>query len=194
MRDPARITTEAGGKYADTVAAILANLTSPAVVKVVDLSNLSDHSDIVEWIDAHGDVAEPDELRRQVESLADQAEAIRIRAAPRERDRARIEFRPIPASQLGDGEQVDWIWHGHVTRGYVTLLVGLWKAGKSTLLSYFLKAMQDGGDLARNVIAAKVLVITEEGSGLGRRRATRCDVKDSESAPCRNRTYDNMLG
>lgn len=67
---------EPGGKYADAVTAILAKLTPPAVVKVVDLPDLPEHGDIVDWIDAHGDAAEPDELRQQVEALADRAEAI----------------------------------------------------------------------------------------------------------------------
>ena len=50
-----------GGKYADTVAAILAKLTPAPVVKVVELPDLPDHGDIVDWIEAHGD-ARTDEL------------------------------------------------------------------------------------------------------------------------------------
>ena len=171
---------EPGDKYANVVVAILATLTPPVSVKVVQLPQLPEHGDIVDWIDAHGDAAEPEDFRRQVEALADQAKAIQIRASPRERDRARIEFSPIPASQLGDGEQVDWIWHGYVARGFVTLLIGLWKAGKSTLLSYLLKAMESGGDLAGAVRPVKTLVITEEGSSLWARR--RDDVGFSDNA------------
>ena len=87
---------EPGGQYADTVAAILAKLTPPPVVKVVELPNLPDQGDIVDWIDAHGDAAEPDELGQQVESLADEAEAIQ----PLDR-RAHIErFQPFPTDAL----------------------------------------------------------------------------------------------
>lgn len=93
-----------------------------------------------------------------------------IRAFSRERDRARIELRPIPASQLGNGEKVDWIWHGYLARGHFTLLIGLWKGGKSTLVSHLLKAMESGGTLAGEVYPGKVLVITEEGSGLWAQR------------------------
>lgn len=91
-------------------------------------------------------------------------------ATPKEKDAARIECRPIPASQLGDGEKVDWIWHGYVARLFITLLVGLWKAGKSTLLAYLLRALASGGELVGTVTAAKALIITEEGSGLWARR------------------------
>ena len=37
-----------GGKYADTVAAILAKLTPAPLVKVVDLPGLPDHGDIAD--------------------------------------------------------------------------------------------------------------------------------------------------
>jgi len=89
---------EAGGKYADAVAAILATLTPAPVAKLVDLPELPDHGDIVDWIDAHGNAAEPDELRRQVEDLADEAEAIRP-----DRPAAHIErFQPFPTNALPD--------------------------------------------------------------------------------------------
>lgn len=158
-----------GGKYADAVGAILTKLTPPAMVKVVKLPDLPEHGDIADWVEAH-DAVESEALRERVEALAGEAEPIRNRATSRERGRARIECRPIPASQLGDGEQVDWIWHGYIARAFITLLIGLWKAGKSTLLAHLIKAMQTGGDIAGPVLAAKVLVITEEGSGLWARR------------------------
>ena len=82
----------------------------------------------------------------------------------------RIEFNLIPASQLGPGEQIDWIWHGYLAKGFVTLLIGLWKAGKSSLISRLLEEFESGGDLAGSVTAAKTLVITEEGPGLWARR------------------------
>ena len=57
---------------------------------------MPDKGDIADWIDAHGEAAEPDELRRQVEALADEAEAIQP-----ERPRERIDrFRPFPTDAL----------------------------------------------------------------------------------------------
>ena len=87
---------DSGGKYDNSVAAILAKLTPTTVVKVVELPGLPEHGDIVEWINDHGEAAEPDELRRQVEALADKAEAIQP-----DRPAARIErFRPFPTDAL----------------------------------------------------------------------------------------------
>ncbi len=87
---------EPGAKYADAVVAILAKLTPAPVVKVVEIPDLPDHGDLVDWIDAHGDAAEPEELRRQVEALADEAEAIQC-----DRPRDRIEhYQPFPTNVL----------------------------------------------------------------------------------------------
>ena len=84
-----------GGKYADTVAAILAQLTPAPVVKVVDLPDLPDHGDIADWVEARPDVA-AGELRRQVETLVDEAEATQP-----DRPAARIErFQPFPTDAL----------------------------------------------------------------------------------------------
>lgn len=162
---------KSGDEFASEVQTIIGTLSPPAVFKLVQLPGLPHKGDMADFVAQRRAAGKTDtEIRAEVESLADEAEAILIRAYPRERDRARIEFCPIPASQLGDGEQVEWLWHGYVARGFVTLLVGLWKAGKSTLISYLLNAMESGGDLAGTVRAAKVLVITEEGSGLWARR------------------------
>jgi hypothetical protein len=64
---------DAGRKYADQVARILAKLDPPSQVKVVELPGVPEHGDIVEWIGNHGEAAEPDELRRQIEALVDVA-------------------------------------------------------------------------------------------------------------------------
>lgn len=63
-----------GRKYADTVSAILAKLSPAPAVRVVELPGLPESGDIVEWIDAHGDAAEPAALRAEIEALAQQAE------------------------------------------------------------------------------------------------------------------------
>ncbi len=43
---------------------------------------------------------------------------------------------------------VEWLWHGFVARGNVTLLTSLWKAGKTTLISLLLARRKAGGMLA----------------------------------------------
>jgi putative DNA primase/helicase len=63
-----------GRKYAETVAGILAKLTPAPVVRIVELPGLPDGGDIVDWIDAHGDAAEPDTMRAEVKALAQAVE------------------------------------------------------------------------------------------------------------------------
>jgi RecA-family ATPase len=58
---------------------------------------------------------------------------------------------------------IDWVWHGYVGRGAVTLLTSKWKAGKTTLLAGLLHHLAtDGEFLDRPCRAAKVLVVSEE--------------------------------
>jgi hypothetical protein len=83
-----------GRKYADTVAAILAKLTPAPVVRVVELPDLPDGGDIVEWIDAKGDAAEPDAMRAEIETLAQAVEPWR----PVDTDD--LAYRPFPVDAL----------------------------------------------------------------------------------------------
>jgi len=93
-------------------------------------------------------------------------------------DRARNEFCPVPASELGDSEDVNWLWHGYIAPETVTLIVGEWKAGKTTLICHLLKAMTNGGDLAGEVRATKVLLLTEEANSLWARRRDEFGLED----------------
>jgi hypothetical protein len=87
---------QAGRSYGDAVAAILERLKPPSVVKVVNLPDVPEGGDVVDWIDAHGDAAEPDELRRQIEALVDAAGSIQPnRPAP-----AVLPWKPFPVDAL----------------------------------------------------------------------------------------------
>ena len=76
-----------GANYARDVAAILATLDPPSGVKIVNLPGLPDGGDIVEFIDAR-DSRDADELRGEIEALADAAPLMdadapaRIESAP----------------------------------------------------------------------------------------------------------------
>jgi len=83
-----------GRKYADTVAGILAKLTPAPLVRVVELPDLPDGGDIVDWIDAHGDAAEPDAMRAEIEALAQADEPWRAD------DADDLAFRPFPVDAL----------------------------------------------------------------------------------------------
>ena len=117
----------AGQAYAKAVAAILGHLTPAPVVKRVDLPNLPKGGDIVEWIDAHGDAAEPNELRGQLETLADAAEPI----LP---DATRAATAPVLV-KLADvsPKPIRWLWPGRVALGKLTLLAGDPGLGKSVV-------------------------------------------------------------
>jgi hypothetical protein len=56
---------------------------------------------------------------------------------------------PVPIS-FADFRQArpsrnNWLWHGYLAGGELTLLTSLWKSGKTTLLSVLLSRMRDGG-------------------------------------------------
>jgi len=76
------------------VAGILAKLTPTPVVRIVELPELPDGGDIVDWTDAHGDAAEPDAMRAEIEGLAQAVEPWR---PVNTHDLA---FRPFPVDAL----------------------------------------------------------------------------------------------
>jgi hypothetical protein len=83
-----------GRKYADTVAGILAKLTPAAMVRVVELPDLPHGGDIVDWINAYGEAAEPETMRMEIEALAQAVEPWR----PEDADDPA--YRPFPVSAL----------------------------------------------------------------------------------------------
>jgi len=84
-----------GGKYADAVAALLVKLTPAPVVKLVELPDLPDHGDAADFV-AEREGTDAGELRRIVETLADEAEPLSATrpAAPLER------HEPFPVDAL----------------------------------------------------------------------------------------------
>jgi hypothetical protein len=73
----------------------------------------------------------------------------------------------------------DWLWHGFVRGGSFTLLTGLWKAGKTTLLSLLLARRKAGGTLAGLAVKpGKTVVLSEEAATLWAERARERDLGD----------------
>lgn len=60
---------EAGRKYAETIAGILHHLGTSTIIKIVELPGLPPKGDVVEWIEAHGDAAEPEAMGQELERL-----------------------------------------------------------------------------------------------------------------------------
>lgn len=89
-------------------------------------------------------------------------------------------FAPIAMDRL-DSPMVttptDWLWHGLIARGNLTLFTSPWKAGKTTLLTGLLQQFAAGGTfLDRTVASAKVLVLSEESCDTWAERLRRMPV------------------
>jgi hypothetical protein len=121
-----------GPKYADTAAGILARLAPAPVIRIVELPGLPHKGDIVEWIEGHGDAAEPADMRAEIEALARAVQPWNGQAGAGKR------LRYVPELVcLADVEPqaVPWLWPGRIPLGRISLLVGRPGAGKSFLTS-----------------------------------------------------------
>lgn len=85
---------------------------------------------------------------------------------------ASVLYHPLPLSDLSQYENpVEWIWEGYLAKGHQTLLSALWKAGKTTLITNFLKCLQDEQELAgQSTHKSNVLIISEESDSIWARR------------------------
>lgn len=80
-----------------------------------------------------------------------------------------------------------WIWNGFISRGGVTLLSALWKAGKSTLLAHLVRAF-DGSEpefLGREIKPARVLYVSEEDAETWAERRDALKINDHVGVICR---------
>jgi hypothetical protein len=65
----------------------------------------------------------------------------------------------------------DWVWRGLLAPGQITLLTGLWKAGKTTLLGHLLARRHQGGALLGQAVhPGPTIVVSEESRALWRAR------------------------
>ena len=71
-----------GREYGNSVVQILKGIDSETVVTIVQLPDLPPKGDIVDWVNAHGDAAEPDEMRRQIDMLVDTTDPWKPKALP----------------------------------------------------------------------------------------------------------------
>ena len=119
---------EAGREYAETVADILHRLDSSTVVKIVELSGLPLKGDVVEWIDAHGDAAEPESMRDELSNLATTVDVVEPK--PAEKPPVTSEAIVVRLSDVAE-QQVEWLWQNRIPLGKLTLLAGDPGLGKS---------------------------------------------------------------
>ena len=82
-------------------------------------------------------------------------------------------FHLIESADLPARPVTGWVWHGYLPRGRTVLLSGLWKCGKTTLVSLLLRRMAGGGTVAGHAVApGRAVVVSDENEGLwaGRHR------------------------
>ncbi len=92
---------------------------------------------------------------------------------------------PVPLSRVGPSEPPPWVWKGFVARRHTTLLTGLWKSGKTTLLAYLLRDLASGGGIAGEVEPVQVLVVSEESGSLWAQRRDGLGIGDHVRVICR---------
>ena len=87
---------------------------------------------------------------------------------------------PVPASMLRKVEDgKNWVWHGYLNRGGITMLSALWKAGKTTLLAHLLHALEAGGRFCDLEVApSRVLYVTEEHESIWAERRDEVGIAD----------------
>jgi hypothetical protein len=92
------------------------------------------------------------------------------------------------ASELRrQAEDRKWLWEGYISRGGITLLSALWKAGKTTLLSHLIRALdgRESSFLGQSVAPSRVLYVTEEHQELWAERRDDLDLTDNTGFVCR---------
>jgi hypothetical protein len=113
---------EPGRKYAQSVARLLVKLEEPARVKIVELPDLPDKGDIVEFIDARQGQSR-DRICAEVETLASKAPIL----SPDEFIGGPV----LLCMEDVEAKEISWLWPGRVPLGRISLLVGRPGEGKS---------------------------------------------------------------
>ena len=66
---------------------------------------------------------------------------------------------------------VEWIWDGFLAKGQFTLFASLWKAGKTTLICWLLKSIENQDQfIGKDTKNANVLIISEESEAIWAKR------------------------
>ena len=89
-------------------------------------------------------------------------EAAELRHAPLAPEPGRDEFAWVSASHLPPYTDPPWLWQGYLARGAITLLTGIWKGGKTVLISHLLRDLYLGTGLCSKAIEGPTLVLSEE--------------------------------
>lgn len=96
-------------------------------------------------------------------------------------------FQPKLLSELStESLKIDWVWHGFLAQGHLTLFSALWKAGKTTLITNLIKAMEEKDEfVGQKIERKKILVVSEESEGLWARRREEHEINSPVWVLCR---------
>ena len=89
-------------------------------------------------------------------------QAPELRNAPLVPEPGRDEFTWVSARELPPYTAPPWLWNGYIARGAITLLTGIWKGGKTVLITHLLRDLYLGTGLCSKAIEGPVLVVSEE--------------------------------
>ena len=83
-----------------------------------------------------------------------------------------------PLSEIEDEPEPEFFWQALLARGWISLLVGQAKAGKSTLLAHLLSAFENGDPFLGQFVnsEARAVVITEENASHWKKRVETCGI------------------
>lgn len=148
-----------GRKYAAEVAGILVTLVPPSTVRIVELPSLPVKGDIVDWIEAHGDAAEPQVMREEIEDLAQGVQPWRPNACSNQVDDSSTDGPVLVCLADVAAKPVAWLWDGKVPLGRITLLVGFPGEGKSILTTDMASRVSTGTPWPDNTVCPHGSVI-----------------------------------
>jgi hypothetical protein len=125
---------DGGRNYVVVVAGILEKVTPAPTLYVVGLPGLPEKGDIVDWIAAHGDAAEPGGMRAEIEGLAKPWENKTATATGSKAPDEPKKPEPVLISLASvQARKVHWLWRPWIARGAVSLIDGDPGLGKSTI-------------------------------------------------------------
>lgn len=95
------------------------------------------------------------------------------------------DFNPVNILDLKGADVIDFLWEGYLSPGHTTLLSGIWKGGKTTMLAHLLRLFGTGGELGMGVHMAKVLVVSEESESKWKERRDAIGIGGHVDLYCR---------
>lgn len=104
------------------------------------------------------------------------------------RDEAAMQWKePVLITTLSSEQTpVDWLWEGFLAKGQFTLFASLWKAGKTTLICWLLKSIENQSQfIGKDTKNANVLIISEESEAIWAKRKEEYQLGNNIWLSCR---------